>query len=73
MPFADSHFICHSIIGRPDTSIIGFGIWSVNGFRRLPKPPASITAFMARVDLLFYKTLSRVCKKPVHFLVALDA
>jgi hypothetical protein len=43
------------MIGIFRTSIIGFGLSSVKGLRRFPKPPAKITAFITPQSLDFYK------------------
>ena len=38
-------FIMCQIIGLPPTSTIGFGLNSVSSRKRVPRPPASKTAF----------------------------
>src|ERR671925_1715327 len=67
-----NHLTCHSIIGRPYTSIIGFGLVSVSGFSLLPKPPARITVFIISINLLsLYKMLpygDRCTAQPVYML-----
>ena len=40
------HAVCQSI-GLPPISIIGFGLRWVSSEIRVPRPPASITAFIA--------------------------
>src|SRR5690606_25170092 len=45
MPCARNQAMLCASRGRPPTSIIGLGQASVNGPRRVPLPPASISAF----------------------------
>ena len=46
--------MCHKI-GRPPISTIGFGFDVVSSLRRVPKPPANITAFIAEGVLVLRK------------------
>src|SRR5881409_3378534 len=41
--------------GRPATGMSGFGRLYVSGFRRVPSPPASTTAFIDRSPLSLYR------------------
>jgi hypothetical protein len=40
-------------IGRPPTSIIGFGLDALSSLMRVPNPPARITAFMQKPPRVF--------------------
>src|SRR4051812_49139071 len=51
IPWEPSIFIRCQRMGAPPISTIGFGRTDVSSARRLPSPPARITAFTA--DLLF--------------------
>src|SRR6202789_2701282 len=48
MPWRRSNDTMCSIIGRPTSGSIGLGRFEVCGRRRVPSPPAMITAFIRR-------------------------
>ena len=55
-PMFFSFSICQTINGLPPTSSKGFGVYSVKGRIRLPKPAAKIIAFIMQpphIDQIF--------------------
>ena len=50
MPWAASFSRCQAISGLPPTGSSGFGVVSVSGRMRSPRPAAKIRAFMVRAS-----------------------